>query len=375
MSASPLHSFACLAWSSDLEQQTPPGPRGCVRFCCGATVAGARAISTPARFTRRRQQSWADGQTLELRLGNRDSALGIISALLTRGSCATPLIPWGKAARRVVMPALQASAGSVSVNRCSIHACLGEQALARAGDRPTAMYTQPPLAQPPAASSTSILRDSVRGDEPNPRPTATETHRDMAMADSSASMVSGSRRADVDVPGDRGVGAPASSVSQPTVISASSGASTDALQTSSSDLSHLTSTDMADADLTPLTSTSTLSTAFSSQESSTVSEPHVPAEPAMRTTGTDAQIAVSVPLASDVRSNGSLSTSVPDSLSNATTPRVELVQGQKRTAAGEVKPSSYGAAPQSPGSNGFAARGRSRTMSIGSNGSRIAEVR
>lgn len=235
-----------------------------------------------------------------------------------------------------------------------------------------AVYTQPPLAQPPAVSSTSVLHKPSCGNGPEPRPTAPssaqiDSSRDVSMVDSSDSATEKDRVEDQDQSDSvgrtmdvRGLSPKRGSILQSSAIT------TGGLQKSSSDLSQ-TTTEMADADLTPLTSVS--SNGFSTQAGSQQSSQAATDRTTIAKTE-DAEMA----LAHETPSNGSFLKPRPLSPSRSKmTSYPEPVHGQKRNAAGEVKLPPDGSTQRTADIGRFM-RGHSRTMSADSNGSMIAEV-
>ncbi|KAL1855129.1 Glycoside hydrolase 2 (Mannanase, beta-galactosidase) [Paecilomyces lecythidis] len=235
-----------------------------------------------------------------------------------------------------------------------------------------AVYTQPPLAQPPAVSSTSVLHKPSCGNGPEPRPTAPssaqiDSSRDVLMVDSSDSATEKDRVEDQDQSDSvgrtmdvRGLSPKRGSIVQSSAIT------TGGLQKSSSDLSQ-TTTEMADADLTPLTSVS--SNGFSTQAGSQQSSQAATDRTTVANTE-DAEMA----LAHETPSNGSFLKPRPLSPSRSKmTSYPEAVHGQKRNAAGEVKLPSDGSTQRTADIGRFM-RGHSRTMSADSNGSMIAEL-
>ena len=157
------------------------------------------------------------------------------------------------------------------------------------------------------------------------------------------------------------------------------------LQTSSSDLTQLSTTDASDApasNLTPTTNSSIYSATRSTSCSQSLSQivlempaPNYPGAHAALIPAPNSSVRESVEMRDATR--GKTSRTPPRSPSTSSmkldTP-VQLAQGQKRTASGEVKASASPVQFQSPRS-ALATSGRHvRTMSTDSNASRIAEV-
>lgn len=138
------------------------------------------------------------------------------------------------------------------------------------------------------------------------------------------------------------------------------------LQVSSSDVSQITFGDLADGDITPLTSSSV----YSSQEQVTQPKHHSslkPHRPLLEDAGFDPRDEGAM----DVVQSSETPTDRPRSReSSKTESSVDLAPGQKRTASGAIKPAEP-VGPQSPGKSEVLHR---RTKSIESNGSKVAEV-
>ena len=137
-------------------------------------------------------------------------------------------------------------------------------------------------------------------------------------------------------------------------------------QTSPSGLSQSTFADMIDVDTTPPTSSSGLS---SQELAPHTSEPHALTKP-LGGVPADAypQNTAALPSTSAGLNNGVATRPASRSPSKSSVENV-VVQGQKRTASGEVKPPIHAVGS---GNEGY--KTHSRTRSTASNGNRIAEV-
>ena len=138
------------------------------------------------------------------------------------------------------------------------------------------------------------------------------------------------------------------------------------LQTSSSDLTQSPYMDMIETNFTPSTPSG-----FGTQDPEVQRQSRSPVKMlASLGAGSHVHYTGSVPLGSHGLSSGFVSRSIsgsPPKMGSAT----ELAKAQKRTASGEIKPAT---SPSPLSSRKPTTRSHSRTMSIDSNGSRIAEV-
>ncbi|KAJ9212850.1 hypothetical protein DTO166G4_5507 [Paecilomyces variotii] len=246
---------------------------------------------------------------------------------------------------------------------------LGDRTMQHIGPVQQAVYTQLPVAQSPAGSSASALHRPSCGNGLQPRPNAPssaqiDSSRDVLMVDSSDSATEKGRFEDQRDLVGRTMDVRALSPKRGPITQSSAIAG--GLQQSSSDLSQTTS-EMADANLTPLTSVS--SSGFSTQsESQSSSQAAADRARVLKTENAEMTLAYETP------SNGTFLKPHPLSPTRSTlASRPEPVHGQKRNAAGEVKLPSDGKMQRTPDIGRFL-RGHSRTMSAGSNGSMIAEL-
>jgi hypothetical protein len=216
------------------------------------------------------------------------------------------------------------------------------------------MYTQPPLVESPAASSKTFRQSSHKA-------------RSKLLLAQSTAVQTNTMAND-----DQGRYADTTNAETPTIQSSVStlfSLRDDVLyplQTSPSDLAQSPYMDMVETNFTPSTP-SGFGTQDHELQLRSCSPVKILASPGA---GSDLNCIGSVPLKSHGLNSGLVSRSLsgsPPKVDSVT----ELVKAQKRTASGEIKPATSPShlSPRKP-----TTRSHSRTMSIDSNGNRIAEV-